>query len=136
VWASSGNSPLALSALGRHALRCAALLYPLTLDLDGSTTVADAAKAFGFANPAAGKRVEDFPRDVPIFLARAGQDENPGLNDALDRFMTRALACNLPVSLVNHPEGPHAFDLVHDSAATREIVRQVLAFLRGNLAIE
>ncbi len=134
LWASSGNAPLALSALARHPVRCAALLYPLTLDQGGSTTVADAAKAFGFANPAAGKRVEDFPRDVPIFLARAGQDENPGLNDALDRFVARALACDLPVSLVNYPAALHAFDLV-DAAAAGDVARQILGFLRHHLGV-
>lgn len=136
LWASSGNVPLALRALMRQPLKCAALCYGLMLDLEGSTTIAEAAKTFGFANPNAGKAVEDLPRDVPLFIARAGRDENPGLNDALDRFIARALACNLPVTLANHPEGPHAFDLFHDSATTRGIVGQVLAFLRRHLAIE
>lgn len=128
LWASSGNAALALSALNRA--RCAALLYPITLDLDGSTWVADLARQFRFANPSGGKSVADLPADVPLFIARAGRDEIPHLNDALDRFLTHAVARNLPVSFVNHPEGPHAFDLLNDSEMSREVVRRVLAFLR------
>ena len=51
----------------------------------------------------------------------------------LDRFVTAALSRNLPLTLVNHADGPHAFDLLHDSARTREIVGQVIAFLRFHL---
>jgi hypothetical protein len=43
------------------------------------------------------------------------------------------LARNLPMTVVNHADGPHAFDIYHDSATSREVVRQMLAFLRFNL---
>lgn len=131
LWASSGNAALAISALDRA--KCAALLYPMTLDLDGSNWVSSAAAMFRFANPAAGKSVADLPANVPLFIARAGRDEIPNLKNALDRFVTHALAHNLPLTLVNHPEGPHAFDLMHDSDTTREIVRRTLSFLRDHL---
>jgi hypothetical protein len=133
IWASSGNAPLALSLLAHDApvrVACAALCYPFTLDLDGATHVAGAASTYHFANPATG----ELRTDVPLFLARAGRDTFPGLNETLDRFVTHALTRNLPLTLVNHPEGPHAFDLEHDSDTTRTIVRQVLAFLRAHLA--
>ena len=103
------------------------------LDLDGATGVADAARAFGFVNPCAGRSFEDLRKDVPFFLARAGQDEMPRLNETLDRFVAGALGSNLPITLTNHATGPHAFDLFHDSAASREAVRQTLAFLRSHL---
>jgi len=32
-----------------------------------------------------------------------------------------------------HAEAPHAFDVFHDSDASREIIRQWLAFLRFHL---
>ena len=136
LWASSGNAPLALSLLLRDAserLCCAALCYPCTLDLDGSTGIADAAKTFGFANPCAGRFVDDLRSDLPLFVARAGRDQTPGLNEALDRFVAAAVTRNLPITFVNHPEGPHAFDLFHDSEETREIVRRVLGFLSFHL---
>jgi hypothetical protein len=136
AWASSGNAALALSLLLRNAdqpLRCAALLYGCMLDLDGMTGIAEASRQFGFANPCAGKTLDDFATDVPLFLARAGRDQLPHLNDSIDRFVAGALARNLPVTLVNHPEAPHAFDLFLDNEMSREIIRQVLAFLRFHL---
>jgi dienelactone hydrolase len=136
LWSSSGNSPVALSALmreGRASPKCAVICYGFTLDLDGAIGVADAARQFGFANPGAGKSIDDVPKETPLFLARAGQDQFPGVNESLDRFLAAAVARNLPVTFVNHPSGPHAFDLFQDSEASRRIVRQVLAFLRDNL---
>jgi acetyl esterase/lipase len=58
--ASSGNAPLALSLL-RNDITCAALCYPLTLDLDGHTEVADAAATFKFANPLGASSIHDLP---------------------------------------------------------------------------
>lgn len=136
AWASSGNVPLALSLLLRDTPqppRCAALLYGCTLDLDGRTGIAEASRQFGFANPCAGKSLDDFAADIPLFLARAGRDQIPHLNEALDRFVAGALACNLPVTLVNHPEAPHAFDLFFDTEVSREVIRQALGFLRFHL---
>jgi hypothetical protein len=114
-------------------VRCAVMPYGYMLDTDGATGVADAAARFHFVNPCAGKKVEDLRRDVPLFLARAGQDQMPHLNEALDRFIGTGLAGNLPLTVVNHASGPHAFDLFHDSDTSREVVRLILQFLRFNL---
>ena len=136
LWACSGSVPTALSLLmqgGRDRLKCAVLCYGYMLDFTGSTSVADAAKQFGFVNPCVGKSVADLPRDLPVFIARAGQDLMPGLNEALDDFVVKALTCNLPVTLVNHSGGPHAFDLFHDSEISREIIRGILQFMQFHL---
>src|SRR4029453_16900108 len=64
--AGSGNVPNVLSVLmekGRDCLKAAALYCGYTLDRDGSTTVADAAKMYGFVNPSAGKSVDDLPQN-------------------------------------------------------------------------
>lgn len=136
LWASSGNVPLALSALmqtGHDSIRCAVLCAGYMLDLDGANGVAEAARQFGFANPTVGKSVADLPPGLPLFIARAGQDEMPHLNETLDRFVAQALTHNLPLTLVNHPKAPHAFDLFYDCEVTREIVRQILAFMQCQL---
>jgi acetyl esterase/lipase len=136
LWASSGNAPLALWALTSGTVprpRCAALLYPFTLDRAGHTAVADAARRFHFAHPGAGRSVVDLPGDVPIFVARAGRDENPGLNETLDRFVFDGFSRNLPIAVTNHPTGPHAFDLLDEGSVSRRIVGEVLAFLRASL---
>jgi acetyl esterase/lipase len=136
LWACSGNVPTALSLLMRHGcndLKCAVLYYGYTLDDDGSSRVADAARQFGFVNPSAGKSVADLPPGLPLFVARAGQDQMPGLNAALDDFVLKALMHNLPLTVVNHPVGPHAFDLFHDSEISREIIRRTLEFMQFHL---
>jgi hypothetical protein len=136
LWACSGSVPTALSLLmqgGRDCLKCAVLCYGYMLDFDGSTSVADAAKQFGFVNPCVDKSVADLPRDLPLFIARAGEDRMPGLNEALDDFVLKALTSNLPVTLVNHSRAPHAFDLFHDSEISRHIIRRVLQFMQFHL---
>ena len=136
MWSCSGNVPNAISVLTQGAhdyLKCAVLCYGLMLDLDGDTSVADAARQWRFANPCAGKSVDDFPRDVPLFIVRAGQDVTPHLNETIDRFMSKALTRNLPITFVNHSTAPHAFDIMDDSERSREIVRQILTFMRFHL---
>lgn len=136
LWACSGHVPNALAVLMEDdspGLRCAALLYGFTLDLEGSSAVADAAATSKFVNPAAGRSVADLSRDRPLFLVRAGRDEAPHLNEAMDRFLAGALAAGLPVTLVHHPTAPHAFDVADDSAASRAVIRQLLAFLQAHL---
>lgn len=61
-------------------------------------------------------------------LVRAGQDAVPGVNTSIDHFVAAALARNLPVTVMNHPMAPHSFDLLDDTGASREVIRQILAF--------
>jgi len=135
VWTSSGHGPNALSFLMERGdgVRCAVLAYPYTLDDQGSTHVADAARQFRFVTPAAGKFIDRLPPSVPLLVVRAGRDEMPGLNAALDRFVSAALTTNLPITVINHATGPHAFDLFDQSRAAHEIVEYMLAFLRSHL---
>ena len=139
VLAVSGNVPTALTTIMKDADRspaCAVFGFGCLLDLDGATDVADAARQFGFANPGAGRTVADLRRDVPLFITRAGRDQFPGMNASIDRFIRQGLIENLPITFVNHAEGPHAFDLFDDSRTSREILRQTLRFLRQHLTAE
>ena len=135
VWACSGHGPVALSVLiSDRRLTCAALVYPYLMDLDGSTAVAEAQKMWRFDNACEGRSIDELPADLPIFIVRAGKDQMPRLNEALDRFVAGSLAKNLPLSLVNYARGEHGFDLTNDSEGSREIIRNTLAFLRQWLA--
>jgi hypothetical protein len=131
VWACSGNVPNALGLLARERLACAALLYGYLLDLDGTTSVADASARFHFAAPKVS--IDDLPRETPLLVVRAGRDEMPGLNETIDRFAAAARARGLPLTWLDHPEAPHAFDLVDDSPKTHAVIDEVLAFLRRAL---
>jgi acetyl esterase/lipase len=149
IWATSGNVPVALSALMRSsdpgglseaprtsppAPRAGVLLYGFMLDLDGATGVAESAASFRFANPNSGRSLQDLPAELPLLIVRAGLEQFPHLNESIDRFVASAVAANRPITLVNHATGAHAFDLIDESAASRAIVRQVLAFLRDRLS--
>jgi len=139
LWASSGNVPLALALLMEEPadfLKCAVLCYGFMLDSAQSTVVGEASRTFGFVNPCAGKSVKDLPADTPLFVVRAGRDEFPHLNDTIDHFVAEALECNVPLSLANHHSAPHAFDVMHDHRSSRELIRQMLAFLRFHLLVE
>ena len=136
LWACSGHVPTALGALCRTAsrrLRCAVLCYGYMLDLEGSTEVADAGRQFKFAVPdVAADRI---PSDVPLLIARAGADATPGVNDSIDRFARYAESRTLPVEIVGHPTGPHAFDVLEDSDASRAVIERVVGFLRQHLPL-
>jgi len=136
VWSCSGHVPTALALIMAEPLSCAVLCYGFTLDLDGGTAVADAQKQWRFVNAAAGKTVDDIPSDLPLLLVRAGRDQFAGLNEALDRFVAHALACNLPITVINHATGPHAFDLFDDSDASRSAIRGIVEFLKSRLSPE
>jgi acetyl esterase/lipase len=139
VVAASGNVPTALTTIMQDARRtpaCAVFDCGCFLDLDGATDVADAARQFRFANPVGGRTVADVRRDVPLFIMRAGRDQFPAANASADRFIRQGLVQNLPITFVNHAEGPHAFDLLDDSRTSRDIVRQILQFLRQHLTAE
>jgi dienelactone hydrolase len=105
----SAGAMLAARAVARapHRLRCAALCYgPLEVAPD--------------------------PAMPPLLVVRAGRD-HLDLNRAIEAFVAAALAANLPVELVNHPDGHHAFDTVDDTDASRRVIRRVLAFLGEHL---
>ena len=137
LFATSGSVAVALSALMHDShVRCAALLYGYTMDLDGSSAVADMSRQFGFVNACAGRSVYDVPDDVPMLFVRAGREQFPGLNDALDRVIAGALTRNLPFTLINHATGAHGFDLDDDTEVSRGIIRQVLVFLRLHLDLD
>ena len=71
---------------------------------------------------------------VPAMLiAKAGRNENEGINDSIDRFVAAAQELRADVRLVTHPTGSHGFDLRNAEATSRSIIRQTLAYFRSRL---
>ena len=133
LWACSGNVPNAIALLGGDpTIACAALCYGYTIDAPGCDDVARAARQFGFANSATGAGI-DHLKTAPLLLVRAGRDEMPGLNASLDRFIASAADAGLPLTVIDVPDAPHAFDVTHDSHASRSAINQILEFLREAL---
>ena len=134
LWACSGHTPNALAVLcraPRPGIRCAALCYGYMLDVDGSTEVADQGRRFRFAVPDVA--ADEIPSDVPLLVARAGADTTPGVNASIDRFARYAASRTLDVEIVEHPTGPHAFDVLEDSDTSRAAIRRIVDFLQDHL---
>jgi acetyl esterase/lipase len=72
-------------------------------------------------------------KEIPTFIARAGRDEIPTMNDSIDRFIGRAIRENANVTVMNHPAGVHGFDNQNDDDRAREIMESLLAFARRHL---
>lgn len=70
----------------------------------------------------------------PMFIARAGLDQVPTMNDSIDRFVSQALAKNVLLNFANHPNGVHSFDNQTDGERSREIVRAAIEFIKTHLA--
>jgi hypothetical protein len=75
---------------------------------------------------------EDAAKIAPLFIARAGRDR-AFLNEILDEFIVVANERNLALTLMNHPNGEHAFDILNDSARSREIIKATLAFMHEHM---
>jgi acetyl esterase/lipase len=133
----SGGGPLLSTALQDRPqfIRCLVAFYayldiqqsPFHVEHEGADTL----RAF---SPIA-HLPEDASSLVPMFIARAGQDEIPMMNDSIDRFMAAAVAANAPLTYMNHPEGEHGFDNQNDDDRSREIIRSALAFLSTHLGM-
>ena len=81
--------------------------------------------------------LEKAPRNLPpMFLARAGLDEVPTMNDSIDRFVNTAVSKNLALTFENHPSGVHGFDNQNNDDRSREIIQNAIAFMRSNLSME
>lgn len=74
-------------------------------------------------------------RFTPIFVAQGRKDEVPTLLGTVDRFAQESFARGVPLTLMSHPDAPHAFDNQLADDRTREIVRAALDFLRWHLGL-
>jgi acetyl esterase/lipase len=72
---------------------------------------------------------------APLFVARAGLDAVPTMNDSIDRFVREAVSKNAAVAVYNHPRGVHGFDNQTDDARSREIIRAALEFMKTHLGV-
>lgn len=72
---------------------------------------------------------ETFPDTLILHGAR---DEGIPL-ERVEAYVESATALDLPVSLMIHPEGVHAFDLRNDDETTRELMKASLDFIAEHL---
>jgi dienelactone hydrolase len=73
--------------------------------------------------------------DIPLLIARAGKDR-PELNATIDEFVQAVLTSNLPLDLLNHPSGQHAFDTLDNDRRSQAIIAHTIAFLQQHLVTD
>ena len=133
AWSSGGALLSSLLSTRPAFVRCLVALFAM-LDLQQYAPPGDAAALQYLKGYSA---IESLPEDastmIPMLIARAGRDEVPMLNEALDRFTAKALAVNAPITVINHPLGMHGFDNQNDDERSREIIRSVIEFLGTHL---
>ena len=133
AWSSGGALLTPLLTERPAFLRCLVAFYAL-LDVQQYAPPGDAAalsylKAFS----AIAALPEDASTLMPMLIVRAGRDEIPTLNDALDRFVVRALAANAPIIVMNHPAGGHGFDNTDGGEPSKQIIRSSIEFMKTHL---
>jgi acetyl esterase/lipase len=131
---SAGGALLAPAMRERPAfIRCLAAFYAL-LDCQQSATHTENESP---ASVMAFSPITCVPSDassmIPMFVARAGGDEVPAINDSIDRFVGAAIAANATITFMNHPSGEHGFDNQNDDHRSREIIQGAIAFMLANL---
>jgi dienelactone hydrolase len=77
--------------------------------------------------------ITEFRRDLPVLYVRAGLDR-PGVNgnatSGITRLAALAISQNAPITVINHPIGHHAFEIVDDDAATRDVIDRTIDFVK------
>jgi dienelactone hydrolase len=96
--------------------------FPLVQD-PALTSIKAAVMYYGSA------RIAQFRPDLPVLYVRAGLDR-PGVNEAIIRLSSLAVAQNAPLTLVNYAGGHHGFEQADDNDATRQVIDDTLEFIK------
>jgi hypothetical protein len=133
----SGHTPTAISYILNPSsiFRCAVLYYGfvLTQDFESNSTVESMFKQMGFQRPPILTDPGSWKKDVSLLIVRAGQDKVPYVNQSMQSFLTIALKQNLPITLINYTDAPHAFDVSTDNGTTNMIISNTLEFWKQHL---
>jgi hypothetical protein len=137
LWSCSGNTPLALKHIRtRVGVTPAAFVayYGLMPTPDGyqAAAIESMSKRFGFSLPGY-RHGESYPADLPMLIVRAGRDRFSEILNTIDHFTAFAFQQNLAVTVLNYPEGQHAFDAEDNTEETHAIIKQTLDFFQTHL---
>jgi hypothetical protein len=136
----SGHTPSAISYIlsSSSMFSCAALFYGfvLTSDFENISTVESMFKQMGFQNPPVLTDPINWKKEVNLLIVRAGQDKVPFVNQSMQNFINLSIKQNLPITLINYPDGPHSFDVNTDNETTSRIILNTLEFWKQNLKVK
>lgn len=129
LWAFAGSGPLLTVALNpRRAYVRGLIAYYCLLDFGTPARVGAPAPREILEGLSPATQLRRYGCPVPILVARAGRD-SPAVNRSLATFVEAALASEVAIELLNHPEGELGFDVRNDDARSREIIARTLAFI-------
>ncbi|QQE81020.1 alpha/beta hydrolase [Alicyclobacillus sp. SO9] len=136
LWVCSAGGPAALSvALQERVLRFKAVAALYTLmnlthidELQGEISSSEA-RHYSPIWALHDRPSEEVP---PMMVVRAGRD-NEVINQSIDDFTAKCFARNLPITVVNHKDGQHGFDVRDNTSMSRYVIDSVLLFLGYHL---
>ncbi len=138
LWVFSAGGPYGVrAAIGetRLHIRCVAAYYTVMDLQQGREQIPDVDDETVRQFSPAYLIVQQPEAVPPMLVARAGKD-HPIINESLDRFVQAALASNITLDCLNHPEGRHGFDFLDAVPRSREIIKHTLDFFQTYLAIQ
>jgi len=132
----SSNTPVAITNIlnaSTNIFKCAVVYYGifLTKELE---KLPEIDSVFGFQNPRLGEPI-NWNKNVPLLIVKAGLDNDPYAFRSLLDFYNKAINQNLPVTLINYPNGQHGFDFLDDNDTTKMIIKNTLDFWKFYLNI-
>jgi hypothetical protein len=77
--------------------------------------------------------VTQFRRDLPVLYVRAGLDRpdmTANTPSSILGLATLAISQNAPLTLLNNAAGHHAFEIVDDDAATRDVIDRTIDWVK------
>jgi len=108
--------------------KCAVVYYGifLTTDYKHMSAIDTLSQNMGFVTPGLSEPAS-WNKNVPLMIVHAGKDLVL-LTESLTSFIGNAIVQNIPITLINHSDGIHAFDLYTDNEMTRQIIGNTIEF--------
>ena len=137
LWSCSGNVPTALTYILNNKfdyLKCGVLYYGLMFS-EGFEHLPywdSVALSMDLMSPRVNWNYE-INSKTPLLVVRAGLENTPFLNQAIDEFLLKANENNLPVTFINYPEGQHGFDIYDDNDKSREIIKYTITYFKNHI---
>jgi dienelactone hydrolase len=132
AYSCSANTPTEMAYILNDPdciFKCAVVYYGvfLTKGFKHISTIDTLSQNMGFVTPRLSEPAS-WNKKVPIMIVHAGKDFVPHTNESLTSFIENAIVQNIPITLVIHSEGVHAFDINTDNESTRQIIKNTLEF--------
>lgn len=131
AYSCSANAPTEIAYVLNDPdciFKCAVVYYGifLTSDFKHVSTIDSLSQNMGFITPRLSESAS-WNKNVPLMIVHAGKDLVL-LTESLTSFVSEAVVKNIPITLIIHSEGVHAFDINTDNESTRQIIKNTLEF--------